>query len=168
METLVIHPKDSTTDFLSDIYSDEKDWTVIRENPSKKLLKQLIKTHDRIIMLGHGSENGLFGFDKLIINSKWIYLLRQKYCVCIWCNAIQFVEKYKLNGFYTGMIISDYMEANLYCINATNDEIEESNMLFAKSIKDNLFDEYSVKEIYQSNVNPVIMFNNKNIYSNEH
>lgn len=34
MKTLVIHPKDSTTDFLSEIYSD-KDWTVINTNTSK-------------------------------------------------------------------------------------------------------------------------------------
>lgn len=38
MKTLAIHPKDITTDFLSEIYSD-KDWTVITENISKKKLK---------------------------------------------------------------------------------------------------------------------------------
>jgi hypothetical protein len=51
MKTLVIHPKDSTTDFLSVIYSD-KDWTIINTNISKKVLKEQIKTHDRIVMLG--------------------------------------------------------------------------------------------------------------------
>ena len=44
MKTLIIHPKDSTTDFLSEIYS-HKDWTVINTNTSKKVLKEQIKTH---------------------------------------------------------------------------------------------------------------------------
>jgi hypothetical protein len=49
MKTLVIHPKDQTTDFLSIIYQD-KDWTLITDNPSKKYLKEQIKSHDRIIV----------------------------------------------------------------------------------------------------------------------
>ncbi len=75
MKTLVIHPKDSTTDFLSEIYSD-KNWTVVNTNVSKKFLKEQIKSHDRIVMLGHGTESGLIGFDKFIIDSTWVYLLR--------------------------------------------------------------------------------------------
>jgi hypothetical protein len=38
----------------------------------------------------------------------------------------------------TGMIISDYMEANMYCVSATWQEIEESNFKFAQSIKHSL------------------------------
>lgn len=43
MKTLVIHPKDSTTDFLCEIYKDKKDWTIINSNVAKKLLKEQIK-----------------------------------------------------------------------------------------------------------------------------
>lgn len=83
--TLVIHPKDQTTDFLSEIYLD-KNWTVINTNTSKKFLKEQILTHDRIVMLGHGTEKGLLGYDRYIIDSTLVYLLREKECVCIWCN----------------------------------------------------------------------------------
>ena len=38
MKTLAIHPKDSSTDMLSDVYSDN-DWTVIKTNISKSKLK---------------------------------------------------------------------------------------------------------------------------------
>lgn len=58
MKTLVIHPKDQTTDFLSVIY-DDKDWTIINTNVSKSYLKTQIKSHDRIVMLGHGTDKGL-------------------------------------------------------------------------------------------------------------
>jgi hypothetical protein len=54
MKTLVIHPKDDSTYFLSTIY-EGKDWTIINDR-GKSLLKKLIKTHDRIIMMGHGCE----------------------------------------------------------------------------------------------------------------
>ena len=80
---------------------------MININVSKKVLKEQIKSHDRIVILGHGTEKGLLGFNRYIIDSTWIYLLREKNCVCIWCNANVFVKKYNLKGFYTGMIISE-------------------------------------------------------------
>src|SRR5690606_14597319 len=101
--------------FLSDIYLD-KNYTIITTNTSKSFLKEQIQSHDRIVMLGHGNENGLFGFDRFVIDSNFVYLLREKICVCIWCNADVFVKKYRLKGFYTGMIISEYDEALLYCV----------------------------------------------------
>jgi len=52
MKTLVIHPFDVTTGFLSVIYEGKKDWTVIDTNVSSKFLKEQIKNHNRIIMLG--------------------------------------------------------------------------------------------------------------------
>jgi hypothetical protein len=134
MKTLVIHPKDSTTDFLSDIYSD-KDWTIITTNISKKLLKDSIKSHDRIVMLGHGTELGLLGFDRFIIDSSLVYLLRDKVGVFIWCNADVFVKKYKLKGFFTGMFISEFEEALNFCITTNYFFLTESNKDFANAVK---------------------------------
>lgn len=107
MKTLVIHPEDETTDFLSEIYSD-KNWTIIRDNVSKKVLKESIKSHDRIVMLGHGTEGGLFGHkNRFIINPSMWSIFCVISSVCVWCNADVFFEKYNLKGFYTGMIISE-------------------------------------------------------------
>lgn len=165
MKTLVIHPKDSTTDFLSVIYSD-KDWTVINKNTSKKILKEQIKTHDRIVMLGHGTKEGLIGFDRLVIDSTWVYLLREKICVCIWCNADVFVEKYGLKGFYTGMIISEYEEAIMYCVPTNSFWISESNTDFALAIKNSIDDENMLEKaklLYEGNTS-VVEFNRNNLY----
>ncbi|MCK9445607.1 hypothetical protein M0Q50_01795 [bacterium] len=167
MKTLVIHPFDITTGFLEDIYID-KDWTVVDWNPSKCGLKNLIKEHDRIIMLGHGTEDGLLGYNRFVINSELVYLLREKLCVCIWCNADKFVEKYSLKGFYTGMIISEYEEAIMFCVNATNTEIYNSNVLFAKAIKDSIDDDNMLsksKLIYDGNTE-IINFNKNNLFEN--
>lgn len=166
MKTLVIHPIDASTDFLSEIYSD-KLWTIIKTNVSKKVLKEQIKAHDRIVMLGHGSEKGLFGFNKFMIDSSWVYLLREKNCVCIWCNADVFVKKYGLKGLYTGMIISEPDEALAYCQPFKWEFIDESNKLFAKSIKESIGITESldhIKSIYNSDTNPIIQFNTQNIY----
>lgn len=165
MKTLVIHPKDSTTDFLSVIYSD-KDWTVINSNTSKKILKEQIKIHDRIVMLGHGTEKGLIGFDRLVIDSTWVYLLREKICVCIWCNADVFVEKYGLKGFYTGMIISEYEEAIMCCVPTNSFWISESNTDFAFAIKNSIDDENMLEKaklLYEGNTS-VVEFNRNNLY----
>jgi len=165
MKTLVIHPKDLTTDFLSEIYSD-KNWTVVNTNISKKFLKEQIKSHDRIVMLGHGTEAGLIGFNKIMIDSTWVYLLREKICVCIWCNADVFVKKYDLKGFYTGMIISEYEEALIYGVNTNFHWINESNTDFALAIKKSIDEENMLdkaKLLYEGN-SPVVEFNRNNLY----
>lgn len=70
MNTLVIHPDNRSTDFLKVIY-EGKDYTVLqnREQINRKLLTlNLIKNHDRIIMMGHGGPYGLVGHSSLFMN----------------------------------------------------------------------------------------------------
>lgn len=165
MKTLVIHPKDSTTDFLSEIYSD-KNWTVINTFISNSELIDQIKSHDRIVMLGHGNEYGLFGFNRFIIDSTFVSVLRNKKCVYIWCNADIFVEKYGLNGFYTGMIISEYEESILYNIPTNPRWIFESNIDLALSIKNSIDDDNMLEKtklLYEGN-SSVVEFNRNNFY----
>lgn len=168
MKTLVIHPEDPTTDFLSAIYSDRPDWKVVRTFYGKSKLVEMIKEHDRIVMLGHGTEYGLLGGMGFIVTSSLVYLLRQKQCVCIWCNADVFVKKYDIKGFYTGMIISEYEEALLYSIHEFSySDISESNIVFAKAIKESICKDdmlSSVLASYDSETNCIIKFNKQNIY----
>lgn len=168
MKTLIIHPNDRSTDFLSCIY-ENLDCTIINTNTSNSNLKKQIKDHDRIIMLGHGSENGLFGYNKIVIESKFVYLLKNKECVAIWCNADIFFKKYKLKGFYTGMIISEYEEALDYVLYPTTlNEIEESNILFAKAITENITSSNMLEKIQEIYIgNNIIEFNRLNLYITE-
>jgi len=167
MSTLVIHPKDSTTDFLCEIYKD-KGWTIINTNTSKKVLKNNIQSHDRIVMLGHGTEKGLIGYNRFIIDSTYVYLLKIKICICIWCNADEFVKKYGLKGFYTGMIISEYEEAIMCCVPTNPQFINESNVDFALAIKNSIDDENMLEKakiLYEGNYS-VAQFNRSNFYCN--
>jgi hypothetical protein len=167
MKTLVIHPEDKTTDFLKVIYTG-KEWSIIDYRADRKEITKAILEHDRIVMLGHGSAQGLFGYNDMVIDSSLVYLLKGKQCVCIWCNADKFVDKYKLQGFYTGMIISEWQEAIDYAILPQGEDIDESNALFASTIASAIDSPTlltEVKEIYKSETNPVILFNQENIYS---
>lgn len=128
MNTLVIHPQDVTTDCLSVIY-ENRDWDVVRDFEIKeKDLRELIKSHDRIIMLGHGTPQGLLAggyllgpnkgftrFHHFIIQGNFVDILRGKETFSIWCNSDQFFRKYNLPGLHTGMIISEVSE-EYYCL----------------------------------------------------
>lgn len=169
MKTLVIHPKDDSTDFLSHIYKD-KDFTIFTENHSNSELRKLLKNHDRIIMLGHGTQDGLIGHRRLIITSNDVATLREKEIVAIWCNADEFVKKYGLKGFYSGMFISEEVEAiyeGVYGVSVA--EIEKSNNDFAKILgkyldSGNILE--AVKEEYRDDDSAVVVFNRNRLYKN--
>ena len=170
MNTLVIHPTDASTDFLKEVYRG-KDWTIINANVSKSVLKLNIKSHDRIFLLGHGCEDGMFGFGHFIIDSSYVQMLREKICICIWCNADVFVEKYKLNSpLYSGMFVSEVDEAYLFSLSVSDDlvgDIDNSNNLFCELVNKFVDDDLNmILESYKSENNKIINFNNKRIFIN--
>ena len=103
-----------------------------------------------------------------MIGSEYVYLLREKQCVGIWCMADVFFNKYKLKGFYTGMIISEMEEAYMYCIHqASPKDVNESNTLFTNAITNSIMSESMLTEakaVYYSDTNPIISFNQDNLY----
>ena len=175
---LVIHPSDPSTDVLCQIYRDINA-TVIRQKIPKSQLKKLMKEADRIIILGHGTKDGM-GFVEYkqniplyitkLIDSTLVYLLREKKDnVYIWCHADKFVKKYKLSGFSTGMFISETIEAEYYNIDATEDEIDISNEKFAKLLRINIHKDGEtlrniIKEEYVLDSN-VARYNHQRIYN---
>lgn len=174
MSTLVIHPKDPSTDFLSVIYEDIIDKTVISKPVSSYRLAYLMGANDRIIMMGHGTPYGLLGWGGFAIHPGFVELLREKQnSVYIWCHANKFVEKNKLKGFATGMIISEIGEAFFYGITSPQSEITESNQRFAASVRKyinlpepQLISEGVLKSYYHHNPieNQIIDFNSENIF----
>jgi len=124
-KVLVIHPKDESTDFLKYVYKDY-DYDVITDpNYDRRKLAQQIDLHDKIIMLGHGTDQGLLNPSYIwswndnywaskgrpyIIDSSFADLLNQKETVSIWCNSDQFFRPLGISGFHTAMIISECAE----------------------------------------------------------
>jgi hypothetical protein len=179
MNTLIIHPEDPSTSFLDIVYEPIKNKTIVTGGVSKAEVQQLIREHDRVMMMGHGSPGGLFNVGKFkncsayIIDQQMVPLLNEKdNSVFIWCNADKFVDVFKLKGFYSGMFISEVGEA-YYCglPGTEQDQVDESNYGFcniiAKYINDdkNLIHENVKKEygIIAEN-NPVAFYNNNRLY----
>ena len=172
MKTLVIHPNDPTTDFLKKIY-EGKDYTVFDcYNYINDDLINAIINHDRIIMCGHGSSDGLFDVDNggFIIDNSIVPYLQTKECICIWCNADVFVEDYGLTGLYTGMFISEVEEAYLFQINESMNDIDFSNNVFS-GLLGTIIDKYELSEVfdilkkcYYDKENDVMIFNNERIF----
>lgn len=178
MKTLVIHPKDSSTDFLIPIYINIPDTTIIRGG-SKDEVNEQIQQHDRIIMMGHGSPQGLFavgqfGMQGMIIGHSTVPLLENKECIFIWCNADKFVERYNLKGLYSGMFISEVSEAYGCGLPGVPQEVvDESNDYFAKELGS--VSEKSLDEMYQhirysygmlAEGNAVAEYNHNRLYLN--
>jgi hypothetical protein len=186
MKTLVIHPQDSSTDFLIPIYMNLKsfpdfdDVTIIRGGMSIEEIDQEIIKHDRIMMMGHGSPGGLFSVGRFrgsfgyIIDKHTVPLLENKECIFIWCNADKFVEANNLKGLYSGMFISEISEAN-YCglPDTPQDIVTESNDYFAKELGS--VSEKSLDEMYQhikytygilAEGNAVAEYNHNRLYLN--
>ena len=136
MKTLVIHPDDRSTDFLKPIYADIKRKTVIVKDTSRDKLLALIRSHDTIIMLGHGSPNGLFnvsgiGKGVMVIGDYMVEELRGKQLIAIWCNCDKFIERHGLSALYSGMFISEVSEARYCGVQGDQAMVDESNSTFA-------------------------------------
>lgn len=172
MKTLVIHAEDPTTDFLCKIYEGKKDWTILRtaEECEKENIINAIAFHDRVIMLGHGYEHGLFGHGGLIVDKEVVFLSglqNKKECVYIWCNADVFVQNNDLHGFFTGMFVSEPEEAEMYDLPFTKESIKKSNNLFAEVVGtyiDHPFMYMRIVENYQPPGNFVALFNWNRLY----
>ena len=179
MKTLIIHPADDSTGFLDIVYNPIPNKTVITGGVTKSEVQQLIREHDRVMMMGHGSPGGLFAVGPFnngggyIIDQTMVPALKEKdNNVFIWCNADKFVNVFKLKGFYSGMFISEVGEA-YYCglPGTEQDQVDESNYGFCNivakyinedtnTIHENVTKEYGL--IAESN--PVALYNNNRLY----
>lgn len=154
--TLVIHPKDRSTDFLKPIYANIVGATIVTENWSKEDVNAAIDTHDRIIMMGHGSPYGLFSIGRFIdtkngfiIDAHSVKHLRGKECIFIWCYASDFVNHHNLKGFSTGMFISEVGEAYACrIIEPTQQMVDGSNSFFVDTLSENV--DLTLREIYDA------------------
>ena len=179
MKNLIVHPKDPTTNFLSPIYASLTNKTIVRGRITKSELRELIESHDRVLMLGHGSPYGLLNHGQfpdaglfIIDDSMALTLKNKRDNVYIWCNADQFVRKHRLTGLNSGMFISEGMEASYYGFdNVDWGLIDQSNDRFASSVSKYI--NQPIEVLYQKLVynyellarsNPIARFNLERLY----
>ena len=78
MKTLVIHPDDRSTDPLKSVYAGLNNLTVITGGISVEEVHQMIVEHDRVIILGHGTPNGLMSIGKFTSNYSSFYVVDER------------------------------------------------------------------------------------------
>ena len=178
MRTLVIHPEDLSTEFLTPIYANLQDKTVMQGGISKAEVQGLIETHERVIMLGHGAPYGLLnprrfpGAGLFIVDGSMVSTLKNKSsCIYIWCHAADFLKNYSLSGLCSGMFISEVSEAEMYGFEDIGKcEIDQSNQEFSSILSRHINEPMDV--LYSSLmteyeavawVNPIAMFNFKRL-----
>lgn len=137
---IVVHPFDSTTEFLKQIYKDTGAKVLDQNFSNAQISKALYHCPMRepIVLLGHGSDAGLFSrckgdatgeYDRKIVNHSHGYLLR-RHCgniIGIWCHADRFAQKERLHGLFSGMIVSELDEAKEYGIVTSQEELDREN-----------------------------------------
>jgi len=181
MKTLIIHPEDDSTNFLNIVYKPILNKTVIKGGTTPIELVNLIQSHDRVMMMGHGYGYGLLSIEQFpetgfsVIDCRTVPLLKIKQNnVFIWCNSDEFVNYHELKGFYTGMFISEVEEANSHGLagSASQSIVDESNKTFceimSRHIKEDTGTLYKnvVKEYSPlAQRNSIAAYNHKRLYA---
>jgi hypothetical protein len=180
LKTIYVHAEDPTTTFLSSLYKDDTNATVIRKGYTKQEVLQLIDSHDRVVFLGHGTRSGLINTysafkstNFYIIDEEAIEILKKKSnSVFIWCYASEFQKHHKLSGFSCWNFISQ--DDELWAANLPQSDakfINESNDSFVSILKDCIH--LSNEEIYDhlkleygkvAINNPVAKYNCEHLY----
>lgn len=155
----VIHPSDRSTAMLSALY-EGLSAEVIHDNRSTKQIGHLLNhvpVRERILLLGHGSDKGLFyrdddtrkEFDRLIVSHSHAYYLRNhgNNLVAVWCHADLFARAERLHGLFTGMIISELEEAALYGVDTSQEELDRENVKLARRLRGLLDEGINLSEI---------------------
>ena len=179
---LVIHPKDKTTAMLSALYDGLEAQVVADYRTTKEMgrLLHYVSTLERIMLLGHGSDKGLFfraddskdEFDKIIVGHSHAYHLRKHggNIVAVWCNADLFARTEGLHGLFTGMIVSELNEALLYQVETTQEELDRENVKLAMRLRTLLDERIPLSEIHKRMLamddvqSPLTTFNYNNFY----
>lgn len=149
---LVIHPQDRTTSMLAELYRG-LDVQLLDQRSSNAVVSRSLHhapKHELIMLLGHGSEDGLFSrlndeqdyFDRKIVAHQHAYHLRKhgSNILAVWCNADKFAMKEGLHGLFSGMIITEMSEADSYHVATTKEELSVENDKIAKRLR-SLLDE---------------------------
>ena len=99
-DTIVFHKDDPSTVMLRPIY-EGRGWDVYTGTTwnglSKESVNELIKRHDRILFMGHGTPSGLIGGNMDAENSN---LIKGKKVFALWCYAATFLKSQGLHGIF--------------------------------------------------------------------
>jgi len=159
MKTLVIHPQDKSTDFLRPIYAGLDDVTLVTRGWTVNQVREAIQTHDQVMMMGHGSPNGLFAVGQFPID---------------YPHSSHIIGASMVEAL--AMFVSEVGEA-FYCGVKTFDQasVDESNDAFARQLgeclgatraPDQIFDQIRDQYGLLAETNAIAEYNHQRLYLN--
>jgi len=133
---IVVHPSDPSTKMLSLIYEGIENVTLFDSYLQRdEILSALAAApeDEPVLLLGHGSPNGLFDlrYGLILKDSDAALLQDRPNLVGIWCYASSYAYKHGLKGFFSGMFISEEPEAWVNGVEADAEEIDGKAWDFA-------------------------------------
>lgn len=140
-DTIVFHQEDKTTVMLDPIY-EGRGWDVFKgsfwsDGISREEIAEIIKRHDKVICLGHGTSSGLLSG---IISEAEVPLLKEKKVFALWCYAATYFKKNGFEGhgvFCSDNCPSEVWECKAACGADVSAEWIYNNMLYLSDcIKD--------------------------------
>lgn len=149
---LVIHPQDRTTAVLQILHEGLGARVVAGDCSNREMGHLLHHAHmgERIMLLGHGSDKGLFYrkddtqnvFDKILVGHPQAYMLRRHRgsVIGIWCHADEFAKAEGLHGLFSGMIVSEMSEAEEYGVATDKESMDNTNRIMFSQLR-SLLDE---------------------------
>ena len=156
---IVVHPKDPSTAMLRSIYEELPDVKLFDSYLQREEILSAIAAAPKdepILLLGHGCPSGLLDMRHgLVIDDGDADLLKDRpNLVCIWCYASTYGYNHDLAGFFSGMFISEPVEALMCGISATDYEIEWGASDFALRLGNLLRAGKAVREAAQEMMDP--------------
>jgi hypothetical protein len=181
MKTLVIHPDDRSTDFLRAVYSGLNNLTLVTGGISVEEVHQMIVEHDRVIMLGHGTPNGLLSMGNFTSTVSSFFVVDERIAkelakkennIYIWCYASDFVKAHGLKGFCSGMFISELLEAEIMGVHNQSQEAVDAQCKYFCDLVGSVAEKPAI-EIYEHvhyeygkwiNTCPITKYNHDRLY----
>ena len=133
---------------LSALYEGTTGARLLDCSPTAKEIDHTIHhtpTSERIMLLGHGSDNGLFwrkddtqpGFDGILVGHRHSFHLRRHGAnlVAVFCHANMFATSNGLHGLFSGMIVTEMEEAAEYGITTSKEELERENVKLFRRLR---------------------------------
>lgn len=167
---IVVHPHDPSTVMLGKVYEGLDNVTLFDSyKQRKKLLEALAATplEEPVLLLGHGCPGGLYDMRYgLILDDGDAELLKDRpNLIGIWCYASSYAAKHNLKGFFSGMFISEGIEACYKGVDATEEEANKYAWDFSQRLGDLLRQGLPLESVAKELMDPVHITNELTHYN---
>ena len=157
---IVVHPTDPSTVMLGKVYEGFENVKLFNSVEQRDEMLAAIAAAPReepIMLLGHGCPKGLYdlmAWDMMVGGPDAELLKDRPNLIGIWCYASSYAAKHGLQGFFSGMFISEGGEATMVGVDATEEEANAHAWDFAQRLGDLLRQGLPLEDVAKELMDP--------------